>query len=100
MGSGRCGTWWSECGGVMPEDTGFLRAIACDPDDDTARLAYADWLDERDQHNRAEFIRAQIAVAGQPVDTPQRRKLAFLARQLLDANEGQWLEHPDAFIGE
>jgi uncharacterized protein (TIGR02996 family) len=30
------------------EEAGFLKAIADNPDDDTARLAFADWLEERD----------------------------------------------------
>jgi uncharacterized protein (TIGR02996 family) len=28
-------------------ETVFLQAICADPDDDTPRLVYADWLDER-----------------------------------------------------
>ncbi|MBY0460427.1 MAG: TIGR02996 domain-containing protein [Gemmataceae bacterium] len=44
----------------MDEMLPFLRAIAADPGDDTPRLAFADWLDEHDQHPRAEFIRLQI----------------------------------------
>ena len=38
----------------------FLRAICADPEDDTARLVYADWLDENGDPDRAEFIRVQI----------------------------------------
>ncbi|HJZ60212.1 MAG TPA: TIGR02996 domain-containing protein [Gemmataceae bacterium] len=39
----------------------FLAAICATPDDDTARLVYADWLDEHGDPDRAEFIRLQIA---------------------------------------
>src|SRR5262249_54055324 len=48
---------------IMSEETALLKAIIADPDDDTSRLVYADWLDEHDQPNRAEFIRVQIGLA-------------------------------------
>jgi uncharacterized protein (TIGR02996 family) len=31
----------------MTEDEAFIRAVVDRPGDDTARLVYADWLDER-----------------------------------------------------
>ena len=31
---------------MPPEERALLSAIIADPDDDTARLVYADWLDE------------------------------------------------------
>ncbi|MBA4064195.1 MAG: hypothetical protein C0501_10865 [Isosphaera sp.] len=40
----------------------FLAAIIADPADDTARLVAADWLDENGDPDRAEFVRAQIAL--------------------------------------
>jgi uncharacterized protein (TIGR02996 family) len=36
-------------------------AIVAYPDEDTPRLMYADWLQENDQPERAEFIRSSIA---------------------------------------
>lgn len=44
--------------------TAMLAAIAADLDDDTRRLAYADWLDEHDDHDRAELIRVQCRLLG------------------------------------
>ena len=41
----------------------LLRAIIDNPDDDTARLVYADWLDEHDDPTRAEFVRLQCRLA-------------------------------------
>lgn len=38
----------------------FLAVIAENPDDDTPRLVFADWLQDNGQPERAEFIRAQI----------------------------------------
>lgn len=47
----------------MDEETAFLAAICANPADDTARLVYADWLQEQGQEERAEFIRVQVAIA-------------------------------------
>jgi len=47
----------------MSDELAFLRTIAANPDDDVSRLVFADWLDEHDQSERAEFIRAQIELA-------------------------------------
>jgi uncharacterized protein (TIGR02996 family) len=37
----------------------LLAAIIAEPEDDTPRLVYADWLDEHARPERAEFIRVQ-----------------------------------------
>src|SRR5947207_2720423 len=39
----------------------FLAAIAARSDDDLPRLIFADWLDERGDADRAEFIRLQCS---------------------------------------
>src|SRR4051794_35236595 len=49
---------------AMSEESGLLRGIARSPDDDAPRLVYADWLDDHGRADRAEFIRAQIQLAG------------------------------------
>jgi uncharacterized protein (TIGR02996 family) len=47
------------------EEDGFIRAIVECPEDDAPRLIFCDWLDDNGQHDRANFIRKQIAaVAG------------------------------------
>jgi uncharacterized protein (TIGR02996 family) len=52
----------------------FLQAIIDDPDDDTPRLIFADWLDENGEPERAEFIRCSAtSVAGCSSD--RRRSL-------------------------
>jgi uncharacterized protein (TIGR02996 family) len=43
----------------MTDQHALLAAIRQNPDDDTPRLVYADWLQEHDQPERAEFIRLQ-----------------------------------------
>lgn len=44
----------------MSECAAFINAILDNPDDDTARLVFADWLEEHGEPERAEFIRIQI----------------------------------------
>lgn len=58
----------------------FLAAIAADPNDDDARLVYADWLTERGDP-RGEYLRLEIAVYNGP------RRLRELTLQLDD----EWL---------
>lgn len=43
----------------MNEPKGFLHAIADNLFDDAPRLIFADWLEEHDDPDRAEFIRVQ-----------------------------------------
>src|SRR5579883_2713990 len=43
----------------MIDADSFLRVIAAEPENDAARLVYADWLDEHGEADRAEFIRLQ-----------------------------------------
>ena len=47
----------------MSDRDALLAAILAHPDEDTPRLAYADYLDEHGDAPRAEFIRAQIELA-------------------------------------
>jgi uncharacterized protein (TIGR02996 family) len=47
----------------MTDEEGLLKVIVADPDDDTVRLAYADWLDENRCAGHAEFIRVQVELA-------------------------------------
>jgi uncharacterized protein (TIGR02996 family) len=67
----------------------FLPAIIEAPDDDTPRLVCADWLEEHGQGDRAEFIRAQIALA-QAASDEERRRLRERAGELLAAHEEEW----------
>src|SRR5438094_4748150 len=50
-------------GSRMSDADALLDAIFDNPDDDTPRLVYADWLQEHGQANYAEFIRLQCAAA-------------------------------------
>lgn len=50
----------------MDEGAILHRNILLDPADDTARLVYADWLEEHGDEERAEFIRKQIRLMRMP----------------------------------
>src|SRR5262245_52142937 len=67
----------------------FLQAILENPDDDTPRLVYADWLEERDDP-RGEFIRVQCRLAELDEDDPQRRDLQRREYELLANHWGEW----------
>jgi uncharacterized protein (TIGR02996 family) len=68
----------------------FLRAIFKQPDDQTARLVYADWLDEND-HPGGELIRIrhQLAV---PSSAKSKRALVAREKELVAACDQDWLE--------
>ena len=78
----------------MARNDVLLRAIIDQPDEDTPRLAYADWLDENGDSEadgaRAEFIRAQVALAAAPAEALGRDALAARERELLDQFGWEW----------
>ncbi len=45
----------------MSDEAAFLAALKANPAEDTTRLVYADWLDEHDQPQRAEYLRLVVA---------------------------------------
>lgn len=75
----------------MTPDNPFLQALLADPEDDTLRLAMADWFDENDQPARAEFVRAQIELARGVPDRARRRELELRQRDLLMAHDREWV---------
>jgi uncharacterized protein (TIGR02996 family) len=84
----------------MPqEEAGLLRAIRDDPEDDSVRLVYADWLEEHGQPERAELIRVQIELGRRPL-APERCEL-LTARQtkLLTEDAPTWLGPLVAHLG-
>lgn len=54
----------------MSDESALLTAIIAHPDEDTPRLAFADWLDENGDPDRAAFIRVQCRLAEMPPDDP------------------------------
>lgn len=47
----------------MTEHLDFMNAIIAEPDEDSPRLIYADWLEEQGQAERSEFVRVQCELA-------------------------------------
>jgi uncharacterized protein (TIGR02996 family) len=80
----------------MTDRETFLRAICENPADDTARLVFADWLEEHGDADRGEFIRIEVQIANRnPNDeTDDRRRAALFARraELLKAHAREWFE--------
>jgi uncharacterized protein (TIGR02996 family) len=66
----------------MTQDEAFLQAIWENPEDDTPRLVYADWLQEKgDPHG--EFIHVQCLLAAMAPDDPRRTELKVREQSLL-----------------
>ena len=84
----------------MPRDDALLQAVLDTPEDDTPRLVYADWLEERGDAARAEFIRVQVALARLGEDDPQREALEQRERALRSAHEAGWLGPLPAMVSE
>ena len=59
----------------MNDHDALLSAIGDRPEEDTPRLAYADWLDENDQPERADFVRNQIELARPGLTAAERHPL-------------------------
>ena len=75
------------------DEQAFLAAIVATPDDDTPRLVFADWLDERargDDAARAALIRAQCQLEHLAPGGKERRALEKQAKAILKEHEGKW----------
>ncbi|MDB5312451.1 MAG: hypothetical protein JWO38_6653 [Gemmataceae bacterium] len=69
----------------------FLAAICANPDDDTPRLVYADWLDETGDPDRAELIRLEVRLAAGAPGRADRESLKQRQRELIQRNRDRWL---------
>jgi uncharacterized protein (TIGR02996 family) len=74
----------------MSAEGALLAAIQQRPDDDSTRLVYADWLAERGDADRADFIRTQIEAEGHFDGSPQHSRLIARAVELLSKNAATW----------
>jgi uncharacterized protein (TIGR02996 family) len=75
---------------MVTDGEALRRAIVENPDEDTHRLVYADWLDENRQPDRAAFIRAQIEAARAEPFSPQARAAKGKADELFRKNRAAW----------
>jgi uncharacterized protein (TIGR02996 family) len=76
----------------MSLEEAFLRDIIGNPDDDTPRLVYADWLEERGDV-RGEFIRVQCRLARMDEEDAEYAPLFFREQELLE-------RHRDHLVGD
>jgi uncharacterized protein (TIGR02996 family) len=80
-----------------------MAAIIANPDEDTPRLAFADWLEEHgDEHDRAraEFIRSQVRSAALPDGDRERARMEKAATRLFQARARRWLGRLFDFAGD
>lgn len=69
----------------MTDEAAFLETLKVNPADDTARLVYADWLDEHDQPQKASYLRLVVDFAqreGDLATVPGAERFAALATAL------------------
>lgn len=74
---------------MKTDDETFIRALRERPDDETTRLVYADWLDDRSDP-RAEYLRAEAAWVALPPSDEQYRPLYRRVSQLVSGLEPEW----------
>lgn len=78
-----------------PDERALLNAIIAQPEEDTPRLVYADWLQEHDRPERAEYIRLSIELAnlryGDATDEQRYWQLRAVRDPLVDRWHKKWL---------
>src|SRR5438105_511154 len=84
---------------TMNQEQAFIEAIAAEPEQDAHRLVFADWLDDQDEPDRAEFIRVQCELARLGPDDERRPDLARREAQLRSAHGAAWLGPLSRFFG-
>src|SRR5438105_3979758 len=83
---------------MTPYDA-FLREIKHNPADDSARLVFADWLEEQDDPH-GEHLRVQVSLDSLSASDPHRaslvaRERAILQRYGLEWVGPLWRDHPE-----
>lgn len=77
----------------MHEEQAFIDAIVADPDDDTVRLVFADWLEEQDDDEttaRATLIRVQCEIETRRPWDRRRKELEQQAKTILKSYLSRW----------
>src|SRR5262245_51183155 len=77
----------------------LLRAVIDDPEDDAARLVYADWLDEHGEGERAEALR--LGVRRRHLDDldPEAWAIDWRRERALERHREEWEKDLPAFEG-
>jgi uncharacterized protein (TIGR02996 family) len=66
----------------MLDESTFLSALAAHLHDDVTRLAFADWLEENDQPDKARFLREECDLHANPKDRRRLERLTRLGNRL------------------
>jgi uncharacterized protein (TIGR02996 family) len=74
----------------MSDRLGMIHAIHEQPDDDLPRFAYADWLEERGDAERAEFIRVELQLTCLPREDVEFRALFAREIELIRQHKDEW----------
>jgi uncharacterized protein (TIGR02996 family) len=72
---------------VTHQEAALIEAIRAEPEDDLARMVYADWLDENGHAERAELIRVQLALQEDGAD----RERVAREQKILSQHRAEWL---------
>src|SRR5690349_7085156 len=75
----------------MHDEPGFLAQLYAQPDDDTTRLVYADWLEERGDR-RGTYLRKEVELAGLDEWSDGYRGREHELRVLREGLPPDWLE--------
>ncbi|QJW93411.1 TIGR02996 domain-containing protein [Frigoriglobus tundricola] len=77
---------------IPDEQAALLVAIVANPDDDTPRLVYADWLQEHGDEEQARFIRDSIALEWlEDYEDDKRQTIAMRLDKIEHRNGLRWL---------
>jgi uncharacterized protein (TIGR02996 family) len=82
---------------MMNDGEALYHAIQEQPGEDTPRLAYADWLQENGNTDRAEFIRLQCEIARDP-SAKNIGQLRGRSNSLLNRHKKQWKGQAGTFM--
>jgi uncharacterized protein (TIGR02996 family) len=75
---------------MTADEQALLNAILAAPDDDLPRLVYADWLEEHDRAERAEFIRVECELARSEPGAEGRARLFARQAELMKRHQLEW----------
>ena len=79
---------------MLSEQESLLAAVFDEPDDDTVRLVYADWLEENEQPDQAAFLRMSVAYSRSEMFTEDNLRLW---NEIQPVWEGFRDHHPEIF---
>jgi uncharacterized protein (TIGR02996 family) len=74
---------------IPDEQAALLTAIVAEPDEDTPRLVYADWLQEHGDEEQAQFIRESIAQPYAPGDDFE--DMGWRLKEIAERKASDWL---------